>query len=539
MKITKIEIKNFYSIKNLTLDFTEYQGITLIDGRNKDLGGSNGSGKSSIFEGIVWGLFGKTIRKSNEEAVVNSDAKKNCSVNVCFQSGNNIGCITRTRRPTSLNFIWNGENISEESATETQFKIEKYLNTNYKIFLASMLFGQNNEFDFISATPEDKRSIIKNFLNLEEVFNKRDKIKEKKLTVGNRLKSLGDLLAARTEDEEKILKEMGLISKGKDAFLKANNIDPSAIAGVTLDSILKAESELNTLKDLQYKVKCRMEDLSHSMAILRDKIKLGVYTHSIPCPHCKQDMQESQTIEDIKFLKEKESTEFSEWDACRIRYDIINKSIQDLKIPISSREFSKVLEWNKLEDKLSYLVESLENTKQQINKLSQEKSTLSRQHEILKFWEIAFSENGLVQYVIHNIIDYFNEKCNYYLSFLTRSHYYVEFDDKLNEEVFINGKKTHFISLSGGEKVKLNIAILLALQSLLNLTDKDQSDILFFDEFGQFLDRESLDGLYILLQELKKNKNLYIITHNQDLKNLLDGCKTINIEKRKGETKLV
>ena len=71
MKINKVEIKNFYSIKSSVLNFDKFKGLVLVKGKNKDTGGSNGAGKSAFIEGVVWGLFGRTIRKSTEEALVN------------------------------------------------------------------------------------------------------------------------------------------------------------------------------------------------------------------------------------------------------------------------------------------------------------------------------------------------------------------------------------------------------------------------------------------------------------------------------------
>ena len=82
MKINKVEISNFYSIKDVKLSLDRYKGIVLIEGENKDTGGSNGSGKSALIEGVVWGIFGRTIRKSTEEALINNQTKKNCAANV-------------------------------------------------------------------------------------------------------------------------------------------------------------------------------------------------------------------------------------------------------------------------------------------------------------------------------------------------------------------------------------------------------------------------------------------------------------------------
>jgi DNA repair exonuclease SbcCD ATPase subunit len=152
----------------------------------------------------------------------------------------------------------------------------------------------------------------------------------------------------------------------------------------------------------------------------------------------------------------------------------------------------------------------------------------------MRFWEVAFSEQGLVKYIIKNIIDYFNNNCNEYLTHLTSGKYRIKFNEMLEETVYIGGKETKFSSLSGGEVKKINIAVLLGLQSLLALTDKDLSDIIFFDEIAESLDAESLQGLYILLQNLKKTKTLFIITHNNDLKNLIDTPSIITVTKRNG-----
>ena len=66
------------------------------------------------------------------------------------------------------------------------------------------------------------------------------------------------------------------------------------------------------------------------------------------------------------------------------------------------------------------------------------------------------------------------------------------FDDELNEKVITNDHDIQYISLSGGEQRKVNLAVTMALKDLLLLTDKDQPYILFLDEIAENLDEEGI-----------------------------------------------
>ena len=58
----KIKVKNFLSIGKNPIELDFKTGISLITGENKDTGGNNGIGKSTISDAIYWCLFGNTIR---------------------------------------------------------------------------------------------------------------------------------------------------------------------------------------------------------------------------------------------------------------------------------------------------------------------------------------------------------------------------------------------------------------------------------------------------------------------------------------------
>ena len=166
------------------------------------------------------------------------------------------------------------------------------------------------------------------------------------------------------------------------------------------------------------------------------------------------------------------------------------------------------------------------------------KTSAAVNYEVMKFWEKAFSEQGLIKFVIRNILDFFNKKCNTYLSRLTNRQFYLEFDEELQEIVATNKRNIPYISLSGGEKRKINLAVLLALQDLLAFSKKSKSNILFLDEVTENLDDKGISGLCNLLQDLKTKRKIFIITHNKELKSLFEGSDKISIIKSKGISKI-
>ncbi|NDB86892.1 MAG: hypothetical protein EB127_30010, partial [Alphaproteobacteria bacterium] len=168
------------------------------------------------------------------------------------------------------------------------------------------------------------------------------------------------------------------------------------------------------------------------------------------------------------------------------------------------------------------------------------KNNLELNYEIMRFWEKAFSEQGLIKYFIRNILDYLNFKTNEYLSLLTNNQFVITFNEELEEIITNNGRKLSYISLSGGEKRKINLSVMLALQSLLSHTSKEQSNIIFFDEIAENMDEDGCVGVLNLLKSLKEeDKTIFLITHNAHLKSLLDGCQILKVEKKNGESRII
>ena len=523
MKINKIEIKNFYSIKNVVLNFDKFKGVVLLEGKNRDTGGSNGSGKSAIIEAVVWGLFGRTIRKSTEEALINSQSKKDCLVRITV---NDNVVIERGKKPTHLKFIVGDTERTQANALGTQKVIEETLRTNYKVFLASTVFGQQNTMGFVNATPDDKRTIIKNFLNLDDLFALRESVKYLKSQYSQTIKKQGAVISEHGLSIEAYDKKLKSLSKLREEV--EGKYDEETLA-LSLGEVVQSEKDNSDsdwhVKDLNRLIKAEEGRLSE----LTKKLHNPVDT----CNKCGQKITtpvDEKEVSDAITHSNSMSAKYQ-----RERHQYSNK-IKEL--PISSSQYHKVIEYNQLKKESETFEGLREETKEKIQKAHDIKQEYNCRYETMRFWEKAFSEAGLVKYIIRNILKYLNGKVNFYLSHLSKGKFFLEFDEELKETITHQGREVHYISLSGGEKRKIDLAVLLGLQQLLAISSTEESNLMFFDEIAENLDQDGLDGLYILVSELKKDKTLFVITHNNYLKSLLDNVRTLTITKHRGISNL-
>lgn len=529
MQIQKVKINNFYSFKEAEIDFSNYNGVVRITGINKDSAGSNGAGKSTIFEAITWGIFGKTIRKSTEDALVNFKYNTNCFVELELHK-NGVGDIKiyRSKRPTSLTLMINGEAHTKANATETQKYIEQIIESDYKSFLAAIVFGQHSDTSFLECSPEEKRAIIRNCFNLDDLFSKRNAVKEIKSAVTAEMKVF-DALQKSTQEE--MLKVEKLLPGNK---YKLVDLPP-------LDDVLEAERKISERKTKVLSANNEISKLKKDIQKLNQTISKGVYEENSECPICKSDYTTSQSGEQLKEAIENRKDLSAALEDLNFKVQTMLQEVEDLKPKYTSSEWAKYNEKNNLIKQSEYHVNRYNELKEKNTEQQEKLKALDQKLEIMKFWEKAFSEQGMIKYLIRNILDYFNLKCNEFLSILSVGQFKISFSDELIETISNNGAETKYISLSGGEKRKVNLAIMLALQDLSSKISKIDCNLIFFDEVSDNIDDLGIEAVYNLLNTLRNqytNKVILLITHNNHLSSLFSESQEITVVKNKGISKI-
>jgi len=162
MKLLSLHLRNFISVKKLSIDFEKLNGITVIDGRN-------GSGKSAVFiEAIVWLLYGKTIRKIRVTDIMRegSDEATQVSGTLLMDDGRTL-LIERSRgkHGASLNFSFIGGKGGTTSGK--QEVLERIIGFDFKLFTSSVVFGGAGISSFCALSDADRKDVLERLLDLE------------------------------------------------------------------------------------------------------------------------------------------------------------------------------------------------------------------------------------------------------------------------------------------------------------------------------------------------------------------------------------
>jgi DNA repair exonuclease SbcCD ATPase subunit len=188
IQIKNLTLKNFLSIGQVVQSVNfDKNDLTLILGENLDLGGDgarNGTGKTTIIQGLSYALFGTAINNIKKDNLINRTNGKAMVATIEFAVRGVEYKIVRGRRPNILKFyINNQEQASEEDSDsqgdsrETQDAIERILCMSNDMF--RHIVGLNTYTEpFLALKAGDQRTIIEQLLGITLLSEKAEKIKE-------------------------------------------------------------------------------------------------------------------------------------------------------------------------------------------------------------------------------------------------------------------------------------------------------------------------------------------------------------------------
>jgi DNA repair exonuclease SbcCD ATPase subunit len=304
MRPLRLYINDFMCYDWAYIDFTQFSSAILVGRAEGNDAEANGVGKTTIFKSIEYVLFNQS--NFNLESIIRDDATS-CKVVFDFIMGDKEYRLARTRtikgstdlslyeRTAEIGTIeqvlhtdtyetlfdkkyW--EDISGRRAADTEKDLNKLLKINYKSFRTFVHFVQHDFTSLATATPEKRKAILKDALNLV-IYAKLEKLTKDKSAALSReldrvralIEGLGDpevdLLKMRTqmiEVEKNLASSLLLMSTYQEEIERLNNkvsqltndyngLESKFSASLAIEqTIIQAKSRLETtVKEYQTK----------------------------------------------------------------------------------------------------------------------------------------------------------------------------------------------------------------------------------------------------------------------------------------------
>lgn len=247
-----LRLENFMSHALSQLDFTQFDAALVIGAQNGNTDVSNGVGKTAIFDAMLWALFDKCRFRTKDRVIKRGSAA--CVVEFTFSLEGSVYRIVRklSRRSGSgevaLHIQAGKEwlDLSCDTATMTNRKILEVIRLTHDTFVNSAYFRQNDISRFASATPGQRKDILKEVLQIgiwdkykDVAKGRAKKLAGQKEDLEDRIKSLGDLDGERNSNKQALAAAELRLKEIKDELVRTEqSLDEAR------EALLQAEADL-------------------------------------------------------------------------------------------------------------------------------------------------------------------------------------------------------------------------------------------------------------------------------------------------------
>jgi len=156
-----------------------------------------------------------------------------------------------------------------------------------------------------------------------------------------------------------------------------------------------------------------------------------------------------------------------------------------------------------------------------------------------EYWRIGFGDNGIRQSILEGIIPVLNQCIASWLQPLVANTITLKFNANLEETIERNppdGDPYVYSGMSAGQRRRLNLAVSQAFADIMEVSSGTRPSLVFLDEVTTNIDPLGVQGIYNMIQDLSKDKQVLVTTHDYDLLEMLESADTIKLIHESGKT---
>ena len=514
MKIHKLRIENFKSIYDpLEIDFDNVKGFWKISG-------SVGSGKTSIGEAIVYGLFGSVGGKNQSDLI--SWGRKHGSVEIWCTSKNQSIYIKREMNSYGQSPIYvevNGDELIFTNKRDAQMQLEnEYYDISRVTVELLCIISFNNFKSLATLNSSDTKKFLDQVLGFSMLSDWADACKLFKSNNANHITTMNNKISECQTQVSK-LEKLSNIERIE------GDIEASKQEVAEFDQQLKAlgEEHGNIINNKNSDRAKLIKQQASVLTLGKNKKKEIDFIEKGVCPTCGAPIDQSQleikkqerdvlleqynTItNDIAALDKdiKQINRQYEYDSVPIRYD--RDQVKALIIRLEEQAKRRTINQNEID----CIKKEIDEYESRLSEYRKEDEQWKRLQDILS--------NKVRSSILQSFIPSLNQNI---LKYSQRLHlpYIVQFDQNFKCKITLCGpdKEIALSSLSTGQLKTVDMVIILGV--LGTVIGTNGLNILFLDELFSNLDAGLRNEMCEVLKEsMDKDTTIFIISHT-DLEN--------------------
>ena len=548
IKLKELVMENMNSyLGSHKLSFTENQGnLVLIKGVDELDRSSNGVGKSTLVDAIVFALYGRSLKKElNLDDIVCKDAKEPLRIVLSFVDSTdgvvkNEYSIERIRSKSpsfsKCNLLENSICISGKMTnTEVQSKIESLIGMDYPMFVNNNVLNPEL-FRFIKGTSAQKIDILERVLNLNivsKIFATLSNVAKEDLAVHQRndteYYALKKALENLVQQEEDVNKN---VNENIELLTEANKKTAADI--VELEGLRDAySSTVNALHPVVEAVGKNLDTLTENKIKLEQNIsehkkKVRYYENNEDCHACKQPIPDRNAILDEQRAKVREHSEkmndiLQAIAQCKAESVLVEyeKAVEDADKctrKINEKAY-QIKSNNKTIEKFSNITSSVgqvEEVKANLEKLVVEWKESKEKLEITDFWREMLTPKSKTRMTLAgDLLKVLNSNIQKHINNFYNKNFRLHFnidDNNIHEIIEIDKHQFKYDQLSSGEKAKVDIVIVIALLDIaMTYFKNNKLKFLIVDEACDHLDLVWSKYVIEFIKQYAVNLNMMVL----------------------------
>ena len=549
IKFETLRWKNFLSTGNY------FNEINFLDSSTNLIVGENGAGKSTMLDALSFALFGKAHRKITKNQLVNTINNKDCRCEVTFTVNSIQYRVVRGIKPAKFEIWKDGTMVNQSShAREYQEILEKnILQMSHKSFHQIVVLGSSSFVPFMQLNSTSRRDVIEDLLDIN-IFSKMNVILKEKISLlkgelENNNHSI-EMVKTRISSQKKYIRDLTAINTQQRKEKESE--------------IAELQAEIETLNKfnsvLSETVNNLLPTLTHSLSNIRaNKSKLDEYYAQFKaqvrsvvkeakffddnevCPTCDQDIaedlrtskkdaatakakelksamdkaevQQTQYQEEITALEEQMASCLADQNTLNNNQqtiDRLNRNVDRIRADLATMEDSSG-DMGQANTDLTLLDSELHG-------LTDDKFLLNERSSYNRIASELLRDTGIKTKIIRQYVPVINELTNKYLQILD-FFVHFELDDSFNETIRSRYRDTFsYDSFSEGEKQRIDLSLLFTWRQIAKMKNSVSTNLLILDEtFDSSLDGEGVDNLMKIIDTLKEDTNVFVISHKTEL----------------------